>query len=41
MIAIAMTVAVAILIGSFRTTVVAWANDTLKADLFVRPMATG
>jgi len=38
MIAIAMTVAVAILIGSFRTTVVAWANDTLKADLFVRPM---
>ncbi|HEV8020817.1 MAG TPA: FtsX-like permease family protein [Candidatus Lustribacter sp.] len=41
MIAIAMTVAVAILIGSFRTTVVAWANDTLKADLFVRPMALG
>ncbi len=41
MIAIAMTVAVAILIGSFRTTVVAWANDTLKADLFVRPMGMG
>jgi putative ABC transport system permease protein len=41
MIAIAMTVAVAILIGSFRTTVVAWANDTLKADLFVRPMGLG
>lgn len=41
MIAIAMTVAVAILIGSFRTTVVAWANDTLKADLFVRPMGFG
>jgi putative ABC transport system permease protein len=41
MIAIAMTVAVAILIGSFRTTVVAWAGDTLKADLFVRPMGLG
>jgi len=41
MIAIAMTVAVAILIGSFRTTVVAWANDTLKADVFVRPMGLG
>ena len=41
MIAIAMTVAVAILIGSFRTTVVAWADDTLKADLFVRPMGLG
>jgi putative ABC transport system permease protein len=41
MIAIAMTVAVAILIGSFRTTVIAWANDTLKADLFVRPMGLG
>lgn len=37
MIAIAMTVAVAILIGSFRTTVVAWANETLRADLFVKP----
>lgn len=41
MIAIAMTVAVAILIGSFRTTVVAWANDTLKADIFVRPLGLG
>lgn len=41
MIAIAMTVAVAILIGSFRTTVVAWANETLKADLFVRPLGLG
>ncbi len=38
MVAIAMTVSVAILIGSFRTTVVAWANDTLAADLFVRPL---
>ena len=25
-------------IGSFRTTVVAWADETLKADLFVRPL---
>ena len=41
MIAIAMTVAVAILIGSFRTTVIAWANDTLKADIFVRPLDIG
>jgi putative ABC transport system permease protein len=41
MIAIAMTVAVAILIGSFRTTVIAWAGDTLKADIFVRPMGLG
>ena len=41
MIAIAMTVSVAILIGSFRTTVVAWANETLKADLFVRPLGLG
>jgi putative ABC transport system permease protein len=41
MIAIAMTVAVAILIGSFRTTVVAWAGDTLKADIFVRPLGLG
>jgi putative ABC transport system permease protein len=38
MVAIGMMVAVAILIGSFRTTVVAWADETLKADLFVRPL---
>jgi len=38
MVAIAMMVSVAILIGSFRATIVAWANDTLKADLFVRPV---
>ncbi len=38
MIAIGMMVSVAILIGSFRATVVAWANETLKADLFVRPL---
>ena len=38
MVAIAMMVSVAVLIGSFRTTVVAWADETLKADLFVRPL---
>jgi len=38
MVAIAMMVSIAILIGSFRTTVVAWADETLKADLFVRPL---
>ena len=38
MVAVAMMVSVAILIGSFRTTVVAWADETLKADLFVRPL---
>jgi putative ABC transport system permease protein len=36
MIAIGMTVSVAVLVASFRTTVVAWANETLRADLFVR-----
>ena len=38
MIAIAMMVSIAILIGSFRTTVVAWADETLRADLFVKPL---
>jgi putative ABC transport system permease protein len=41
MIAIGMMVAVAVLVSSFRTTVVAWANETLKADLFVRPLGLG
>ena len=38
MVAIAMTVSVAILVGSFRATVIAWAGDVLRADLFVRPV---
>jgi len=38
MVAIAMMISVAILIGSFRTTVVTWADETLRADLFVRPL---
>jgi putative ABC transport system permease protein len=37
-IAIAMMTSVAILIGSFRTTVVTWADEVLSADLFVRPV---
>ncbi len=37
-IAIAMMTAVAILIGSFRTTVVTWADEVLSADLFVRTL---
>lgn len=37
MIAVAMMVSIATLVGSFRTTVEAWANDTLTADLFIRP----
>jgi putative ABC transport system permease protein len=30
-----MMVAIAVLVGSFRTTIVAWATDTLKADLYI------
>ncbi len=37
-VAIAMMIAVAVLVGSFRTTVVAWADETLRADLFVKPL---
>ncbi|HTJ26144.1 MAG TPA: FtsX-like permease family protein [Candidatus Limnocylindria bacterium] len=37
MIAIGMMVAVAVLVASFRTTIVTWADETLSADLFVRP----
>jgi putative ABC transport system permease protein len=38
MIAIGMTVAVAVLVASFRITIIAWADETLRADLFVRPV---
>ena len=34
-VAVAMMVAIAVLVGSFRTTIVAWASDTLKADLYI------
>ena len=37
-IAIAMVTSVAILVGSFRQTVVTWADEALIADLFVRPI---
>lgn len=37
-IAIAMVTSVAILVGSFRQTVVTWADEALIADLFVRPL---
>lgn len=35
--AIAMMVAVGIMVGSFRETVVTWMNDQLPADLYLRP----
>jgi putative ABC transport system permease protein len=37
-VAIGMTVSVAVLIASFRTTVTAWANESLRADLFLKPL---
>jgi putative ABC transport system permease protein len=38
MIAVAMMISIAVLIGSFRMTVIAWAQDSLRADLFIRPL---
>jgi putative ABC transport system permease protein len=38
MVAIGMVTSVSILISSFRTTVVAWSDEALRADLFVRPL---
>ncbi|MGH7728899.1 MAG: ABC transporter permease, partial [Vulcanimicrobiaceae bacterium] len=37
-VAVGTMVAIAILVGSFRTTVVTWSRETIKADLFVRPL---
>jgi putative ABC transport system permease protein len=37
MVGLAMILSVAIMIGSFRTTVLTWVNQTLRADLYVRP----
>jgi putative ABC transport system permease protein len=37
MFGIAMMVSLAIMIGSFRQTVIVWVNQTLKADLYVAP----
>lgn len=36
-VSLGMMVAVAVMVGSFRDTVVYWLNTTLRADLFVRP----
>lgn len=36
-VALAMTVAIAIMVGSFRETVVYWVGQTLQADLFIGP----
>jgi putative ABC transport system permease protein len=36
-VSLAMMVAIAVLVGSFRDTVVYWLNSTLSADLFARP----
>jgi putative ABC transport system permease protein len=38
-VSLSMMVAVAVMIGSFRETVVAWVDQTLKADLYIRPAA--
>jgi len=37
MIGIAMMVSLAVMIGSFRQTVITWVNQTLKADLWIEP----
>ncbi len=37
-VALAMMVAIAVMIGSFRETVVVWVDQTLRADLYVRPV---
>jgi len=34
-VAVAMMIAISILVGSFRSTIVAWTNDTLAADLYI------
>jgi len=36
--ALAMVTSITILVASFRTTVVAWTHDTLRADLYLRPL---
>lgn len=39
MLGIAMMVSLAIMIGSFRSTVITWVNQTLKADLWIEPLS--
>ena len=40
-IAVAMLISVAIMVASFRDTVVVWIDQTLEGDLYVRPAASG
>jgi putative ABC transport system permease protein len=40
-IAVAMLASVATMVASFRNTIVAWVNQTLRADLYIRPAAAG
>jgi putative ABC transport system permease protein len=37
MVAVGMVTSVAVLIGSFSSTIVAWSNEALRADLFLQP----
>ncbi|MCA9799241.1 MAG: ABC transporter permease [Cyanobacteria bacterium HKST-UBA04] len=37
MVAIAMTISLSVMIGSFRQTVVDWVNQSIQADLFIQP----
>lgn len=37
-VSLAMVIAISIMIGSFRETVVYWTNQTLQADLFIKPV---
>lgn len=39
MVGIAMMVSLAVMIGSFRETVIAWTHQSLRADLFIEPVA--
>jgi putative ABC transport system permease protein len=38
---LSMMVAIAVMVGSFRETVIYWTTQTLRADLFISPAATG
>ena len=41
MVAVSVTVGVSIMVGSFRTTVLAWLDTTLQADVYVSPPGLG
>jgi putative ABC transport system permease protein len=40
-VSLSMMVAIAVMVGSFRETVIYWTGQTLRADLFISPAATG